>query len=87
MRLETIHPKELGADALGQWRAHQRAEASLQSPYLTPDWAQLVGFVRDDGYKDNNEACEQIQVKRFFRHDKTVTPQMQLFAITSTVAG
>lgn len=48
MRLETIHPKELGADALCQWRAHQQADASLQSPYLTPDWAQVVGAVRDD---------------------------------------
>jgi CelD/BcsL family acetyltransferase involved in cellulose biosynthesis len=48
VRLETIHPKELGEDALAQWRAHQTACAGLQSPYLTPDWAQLIGAVRGD---------------------------------------
>lgn len=48
MRLETIHPKELGEEKLGQWRAHQLGREGLQSPYLTPDWAQLVGSVRDD---------------------------------------
>ncbi|MGE3867673.1 MAG: GNAT family N-acetyltransferase [Hyphomonadaceae bacterium] len=48
MRLETIHPKELGPVEFARWHAHQRAEAGLASPYLTPDWAQLVGSVRDD---------------------------------------
>lgn len=48
MRLETIHPKELAPTEIGRWRAHQQACASLQSPYLTPEWAQLVGAVRDD---------------------------------------
>lgn len=48
MRLETIHPKELGSETLAQWRALQHASINLQSPYLTPDWAQLVGAARDD---------------------------------------
>jgi CelD/BcsL family acetyltransferase involved in cellulose biosynthesis len=48
VRLETIHPKELGPEALAQWRALQHANATLQSPYLTPDWAQLIGAARDD---------------------------------------
>lgn len=48
MRLETIHPKELGADQIARWRAHQAADLSLQSPHLSPEWAQLIGAVRDD---------------------------------------
>lgn len=48
MRLETIHPKELGPAEFGRWRAHQQANPALSSPYLTPEWAQLVGAVRED---------------------------------------
>jgi CelD/BcsL family acetyltransferase involved in cellulose biosynthesis len=48
VRLESIHPKELGPAELARWRAHQRADVALRSPYLTPEWAQLVGAVRDD---------------------------------------
>jgi CelD/BcsL family acetyltransferase involved in cellulose biosynthesis len=48
VRLETIHPKELGPAEVARWRALQCADASLQSPYLSPDWAQLIGAVRDD---------------------------------------
>ena len=48
MRLETIHPKELGPAELARWRAHQRANVALRSPYLTPEWAQLMGAARDD---------------------------------------
>ena len=33
---------------LRRWRAHQRADPALQSPYLTPEWAQIVGAVRKD---------------------------------------
>lgn len=46
MRLETIHPKELGAVEAARWHAHLRP--GLDSPYLTPEWAQLVGAARDD---------------------------------------
>ncbi len=48
MRLETIHPRELSASDAALWRAHQLADPALQSPYLTPDWAKLIGAVRDD---------------------------------------
>lgn len=48
MRLKTVHPKELGPAEIDCWRAHQRARAELRSPYLTPEWAQLIGSVRDD---------------------------------------
>ncbi|MEZ5960128.1 MAG: GNAT family N-acetyltransferase [Hyphomonadaceae bacterium] len=48
MRLETIHPRELNASDAALWRAHQLADPALASPYLTPDWAKLMGSVRDD---------------------------------------
>jgi len=48
VRVETIHPKELGPAEIARWRAHQRALDYLRSPYLTPDWAQLIGALRDD---------------------------------------
>lgn len=48
MRLETIHPKELGPAEIDRWRAHQRASEHLRSPYLTPEWAQLIGAARED---------------------------------------
>lgn len=48
MRLETIHPRELNVDDDALWRAHQSADPALQSPYLTPEWAKLMGAVRDD---------------------------------------
>ena len=48
MRLETVHPRELSASDAALWRAHQMADPALQSPYLTPDWAKLIGDVRDD---------------------------------------
>lgn len=48
MRLETVHPKELGPADHAAWRAHQSASAALASPYLSPDWAALVGAVRAD---------------------------------------
>lgn len=33
---------------IDRWRTHQRANAALRSPYLTPEWAQTIGAVRDD---------------------------------------
>lgn len=48
MRFETIHPRELSASDAALWRAHQMADPALASPYLTPDWAKLIGAVRDD---------------------------------------
>jgi len=46
VRLETIHPYELGAADIERWRTHQRP--GTLSPYLTPDWAQIVGAARKD---------------------------------------
>lgn len=48
MRLETVHPKELGAAEAALWRAHQAANLELASPYLSPLWAQIVGAARAD---------------------------------------
>lgn len=48
MRLETVHPRELSASDAALWRAHQMTDPALRSPYLTPDWAKLMGEVRDD---------------------------------------
>lgn len=46
MRLETIHPKELGPAEIDRWRAHARD--GLHSPYLTLEWAQMIGAARAD---------------------------------------
>lgn len=48
MRLETIHPRELGTADIARWRDHQRARADLHSPYLTPEWSQQIGEARRD---------------------------------------
>ncbi len=44
MRIEVIHPSELGPAEAARWRALQQHK----SPYLTPDWARLVGASRPD---------------------------------------
>lgn len=46
MRFKTVHPKELGPAEFDRWRAHLRP--GFDSPYLTPEWAQLIGETRDD---------------------------------------
>lgn len=46
MRVETIHPNELGPAEVARWRAHQRANAALRSPYLTPEWTRMLGALR-----------------------------------------
>jgi len=48
VRFETVHPRELTADDAALWRAHQAADPAFGSPYLTPEWAKLIGSVRDD---------------------------------------
>lgn len=48
VRIETVHPKELGEAEIERWRQLQADAPGLASPYLTPDWAQLVGAVRAD---------------------------------------
>ncbi len=44
MRIEVIHPRDLGPDLTQCWRALQ----AHGSPYLTPEWAFLVGRERGD---------------------------------------
>lgn len=44
MRIEVVHPGELGAGEVRAWRALQ----DHKSPYLTPDWAKVVGKARPD---------------------------------------
>jgi CelD/BcsL family acetyltransferase involved in cellulose biosynthesis len=48
VRIETVHPKDLGEAEIARWRALQSADAALASPYLTPDWARIVGAARTD---------------------------------------
>jgi len=48
VRLETIHPDDLGPAEFARWRAHQKARPELASPYLTPEWMRIVADVRDD---------------------------------------
>jgi len=48
LRLETIHPRALDGATEAAWRALQAADPALASPYLTPDWARLVGEARPD---------------------------------------
>ncbi|GAM98085.1 hypothetical protein U91I_01715 [alpha proteobacterium U9-1i] len=48
LRIEVAHPKELGPAEIALWRAHQAADSNLASPYLTPEWAQIIGAERED---------------------------------------
>jgi CelD/BcsL family acetyltransferase involved in cellulose biosynthesis len=48
MRVESTHPRKLTDGDIAVWRALLRADTRLSSPYLTPDWAQLVGRHRND---------------------------------------
>ncbi|MEJ0060828.1 MAG: GNAT family N-acetyltransferase [Terricaulis sp.] len=48
MRIEVIHPGELGPAETARWRAHQAAAPALAGPYLTPEWAKIVGAARSD---------------------------------------
>jgi CelD/BcsL family acetyltransferase involved in cellulose biosynthesis len=48
VRVETIHPRELGPAEAARWRAYQIGRPSLQSPYFTPEWTQIIGAMRDD---------------------------------------
>lgn len=48
MRVECAHPGKLADGDIAIWRALLRADALLSSPYLTPDWALLVGRHRND---------------------------------------
>lgn len=48
MRAELVHPRDLGVDDAGRWRALQQSDALVGSPFLGPTFARIVGAVRDD---------------------------------------
>jgi len=48
MRIEIAQPLELGAAAISRWRQLQSCDASLRSPFFTPEYAVLVASVRPD---------------------------------------
>ena len=48
MRVECVSPLALEAQDVARWRDALAADAELTSPYLTPDWAQLVARHRGD---------------------------------------
>lgn len=48
MRVEAVHPREIGPSEVALWRARQAADPNLASPYFAPEWAKLVGAVRPD---------------------------------------
>lgn len=48
MRVDSVHPNELSDGDLAAWRSLLAADRELSSPYLTPDWAQLVARYRAD---------------------------------------
>jgi CelD/BcsL family acetyltransferase involved in cellulose biosynthesis len=48
LRIEVIHPSELGPAETARWRAYQDVAPALAGPYLTPEWAKIVGAARPD---------------------------------------
>jgi CelD/BcsL family acetyltransferase involved in cellulose biosynthesis len=48
MRVECVSPLALEAQDVARWRDALAADAELTSPYLTPDWVQLVARHRGD---------------------------------------
>lgn len=50
MRVRTIRPADLDAGLRARWKAIQRSDADLASPYFSVEFTQAVGSVRDDVY-------------------------------------
>lgn len=48
MRIEVIQPGELSPGDIARWRTYQDLDPALASPYLTPEWAQIVAAARKD---------------------------------------
>jgi CelD/BcsL family acetyltransferase involved in cellulose biosynthesis len=46
MRVQLIHPGELGPGEISAWRSLQRATPSMNNPFLAPDYAMAVGAIR-----------------------------------------
>lgn len=66
VRIEVIHPCELGTSETALWRTLQGE--GQKSPYLTPDWAKMVGAVRADArvavVSDGGGVCGFLGVQR-----------------------
>jgi CelD/BcsL family acetyltransferase involved in cellulose biosynthesis len=48
MQVDIIRPREIDATIEAAWRGFQAADPDLSSPFFTPDFARIVGEVRDD---------------------------------------
>jgi CelD/BcsL family acetyltransferase involved in cellulose biosynthesis len=48
VKYESIRGERLTPDLVQRWREIQAADTSFQSPFLTPDWTQLVASIRTD---------------------------------------
>jgi CelD/BcsL family acetyltransferase involved in cellulose biosynthesis len=48
MRIDIIHPQELGPAETTRWRALALARRELWGPYFTPDYAIAIGAQRED---------------------------------------
>lgn len=48
MRVDNVHASELSVGDIAAWRARLCADPELSSPYLTPEWTQLVARHRPD---------------------------------------
>jgi CelD/BcsL family acetyltransferase involved in cellulose biosynthesis len=46
MRVDVVHPGELGLDEISAWHGMQRATPSLTNPFLSPEFAIAVGRYR-----------------------------------------
>ena len=64
MQVFLKHPDELEAAEIAAWRALLAADARLDSPFLTPEFAQAAGSVREDARvllaRDTHGAVELI---------------------------
>jgi CelD/BcsL family acetyltransferase involved in cellulose biosynthesis len=46
MRVEVVHPNDLGIDEVERWRGLQKANPTLGNPFLSPDYTLAVGRAR-----------------------------------------
>ena len=50
MHTRVLHPGELNGSERDIWDGFLRADPSLASPFLTPEFARAVGAARDDAW-------------------------------------
>jgi CelD/BcsL family acetyltransferase involved in cellulose biosynthesis len=48
MRVDVVHPSELGPAEIASWHAMQQATRSLENPFLSPEYAIAVGRFRPE---------------------------------------